>query len=337
MPCVNHPSNDVQSYCQSCGKALCSTCVRTTPSGQILCESCLAAGAGDPSQAYWQGAGQSPYQAPPFYPLPPRGAPNPAAAAVLGLIPGVGAMYNGQLFKGLIHVVIFAVLVSITDHYPIFGLFIAGWVLYQSFEAFHTAKARRDGLPLPDPFGLNELGGWLNLGGHPGGQGRGFGTPIEPPSPPTGGFSASGTAGTAAGAEPPVYTAPYTSTWTTPQSPPNPADPGGSAGTAGSPGYVPPQGYSETYAGYPPDPNAPYGYQNYPPGYVPPIPPIPPIGWRRKEPVWAVVLIVLGVLFLLKSLGFIGHFFHYTWPLLLIGFGVWMIVRRVGYFQGGSK
>ena len=42
--------------------------------------------------------------------------PNPTAAAVLGLIPGVGAMYNGQFFKGLIHVVIFAVLVSITEH-----------------------------------------------------------------------------------------------------------------------------------------------------------------------------------------------------------------------------
>ena len=44
----------------------------------------------------------------------PTGGPNPVAAAVLGLIPGVGAMYNGQFFKGLIHVVIFAVLVSIT-------------------------------------------------------------------------------------------------------------------------------------------------------------------------------------------------------------------------------
>ena len=32
--------------------------------------------------------------------LPPSG-PNPSAAAVLGLIPGVGAMYNGQFLKGL--------------------------------------------------------------------------------------------------------------------------------------------------------------------------------------------------------------------------------------------
>ena len=94
--------------------------------------------------------------------------PNPSAAAVLGLIPGVGAMYNGQFFKGLIHVVIFAVLVSITSSINgIFGIFIGAWVLYQSFEAYHTAKALRDGQPPPDPLGLNEVGNWLNLGAHP--------------------------------------------------------------------------------------------------------------------------------------------------------------------------
>jgi TM2 domain-containing membrane protein YozV len=318
MPCVNHPSSDVQSYCQSCGKPLCTACVRTTPSGQILCESCLAASAsgGGPSQAYWQSFGQ------PFV-TPQPGAPNPAAAAVLGLIPGVGAMYNGQLFKGLIHIVIFAVLVSITDNYPIFGLFIAGWVLYQSFEAFHTAKARRDGLPIPDPLGLNELGSWLNLGGHGRGPVANPGPPQNPPPPPSG-YDPGPPAG-AAGTQPPPYSAPYTSSWDT------------------ASGTVPPQPpYTETYPGANPDPNAPYA-QNYPPGYIPPIPPVPPIppiptyGWRRKEPVWAIVLIVLGVMFLLKSLGFVGHLFHYAWPVLLIGFGVWLIVSRLGYSQGGSK
>ena len=93
---------------------------------------------------------------PPFV-APPPGAPSPGLAAVLGLIPGVGAMYNGQFLKGLVHVVIFAVLVSAAHVYGIFGLFIAGWVFYQVFEAYHTAKARRDGEPLPDPLGLNEL------------------------------------------------------------------------------------------------------------------------------------------------------------------------------------
>ena len=93
------------------------------------------------------------------------GGPNPSVAAVLGIIPGVGAMYNGQYFKGLIHVVIFVVIISITTHFGLFGLFIPAWILYQSFEAFHTAKAIRDGQPIPDPLGLNEVGNWLNLGG----------------------------------------------------------------------------------------------------------------------------------------------------------------------------
>ncbi len=69
------------------------------------------------------------------------------------LIPGVGAMYNGQYFKGLLHVVIFVVIISITTHYGLFGLFIPAWILYQAFEAFHTAKAIRDGQPLPGSAG----------------------------------------------------------------------------------------------------------------------------------------------------------------------------------------
>jgi hypothetical protein len=97
--------------------------------------------------------------------MAPAGGPNPSVAGVLGLIPGVGAMYNGQYFKGLIHVVIFVVIISITTHYGLFGLFIPAWILYQAFEAYHTAKAIRDGQPLPDPLGLNEMGNWLNLGG----------------------------------------------------------------------------------------------------------------------------------------------------------------------------
>ena len=73
-------------------------------------------------------------------------------------------MYNGQFIKGLIHVVIFAVLVSAAHLYGVFGIFIAAWIVYQSFEAYHTARARRDGQPLPDPLGLNEVGNWINPG-----------------------------------------------------------------------------------------------------------------------------------------------------------------------------
>ena len=290
MDCVNHSGVTATAYCQNCGKALCASCIRHGASGQILCEPCWMA---------WQAVPN------PFVP-PPAPGPNPATAAILGLIPGVGAMYNGQFFKGLIHVVIFAVLISITDHYPIFGLFIAAWIFYQSFEAFHTAKARRDGQPIPDPLGLNEVGNWLNLGGrssHAAGP-WGAGGPTVPGSP------------AAPGAVPPST------------GPANPA-----AGFApGTPGAYPPPypGYQPPYQG---------AYNPPPPGFpdpnAPPVPP-PPM-WRRREPIGAVVLIALGLLFLLGQLDvFSSYIFRFSWPLILIGLGVWLMISRMGS-QGGSR
>jgi hypothetical protein len=291
MDCVNHSGVAATAYCQSCGKPLCADCVRNVAGGQVFCQPC---------QASWQ-AFQQPFAA-------PTSGPNPSAAAVLGLIPGVGAMYNGQFFKGLIHVVIFAVLVSISEYHGIFGIFIAAWILYQSFEAFHTAKALRDGQPLPDPLGLNEVGNWLNLGKPPrypaqpgaqaGGQ-PGFGTAQPNPGAVNPGPTAQDPA--AAGYQPPYtsgqYQAPYQGAWQEPYAPP-------------APGFV--------------DPGVP--------------PPVPPLYWKRKEPIGAVVLIALGLLFLLGQLDFFsGRLFEFTWPLLLIALGVWLVVRRLGDSQGGSK
>ncbi|HTB98347.1 MAG TPA: DUF5668 domain-containing protein [Terracidiphilus sp.] len=230
---------------------------------------------------------------------PPVGAPNPAAAAVLGLIPGVGAMYNGQFFKGLIHVVIFAVIISITTHYGLFGLFIPAWILYQAFEAYHTAMARRDGLPLPDPLGLNEVGNWLNFSGQHHYQGQ------QPP------------AGTAVpGATPPSqagYQAPYGSPYQAPPANPYQAPP-----------YTPVSGFT--------DPGAP----PIPP--VPPVPPVPPLSWRRKEPIGAVILVGFGLILLLNQMGYFAErFVHYLWPLIFIGLGAWLIVRRLGDSKGGPQ
>jgi TM2 domain-containing membrane protein YozV len=303
MDCVNHTGVPATAYCQTCGKALCAGCVRSAPGGQVLCEPCFNA---------WQTYQQ------PFVPAS-TGLPNPAAAAVLGLIPGVGAMYNGQFFKGLIHVVIFAVLVSMAHISGIFGIFIPAWILYQSFEAFHTAKALRDGLPVPDPLGLNDVGNWLNLGKHPQypgqppvgqpgaqpGAGPAQPNPSAPSGAPFGGWSAG---------QPPQP--PATGSWQTPY--------GGGAYQAP---YTPP-------AAGPVDPYAP------PP---PPIPPDPsaywhPAFWQRGAPVGAVVLIALGTLFLLGQLDiFHGRLIEFTWPIFLIGLGVWLVVRRLGESQGGPK
>ena len=304
MDCVNHPGTTATAFCQTCGKALCAGCVRTAPGGQVLCEPCFTA---------WQTYQQ------PFIPIS-TGGPNPAAAAVLGLIPGVGAMYNGQFFKGLIHVVIFAVLISMAHISGIFGIFIPAWILYQSFEAFHTAKALRDGQPVPDPLGLNEVGNWLNLGKHPQypGQPPAGQQPPPPPAQPGGWTGGPAQPPPAGSWQPPYSGGPYQAPYQAPPQSPY-------QGQWQNP-YAPPQ------AG-PLDPNAP----------PPPIPPDPsaywhPGFWRRGAPVGAVVLIALGVLFLLGQMDiFNGRLIEYSWPVFLIGLGIWLVVRRLGESQGGPK
>ncbi len=96
----------------------------------------------------------TPYTASPYTaPAPARVCDtnsHPLLAFILGFIPGVGALYNGQLVKGLIHAVVFGLLVTLTSNThsglePLFGIMIAAWVFYMAFEAWHTAKKRRDG------------------------------------------------------------------------------------------------------------------------------------------------------------------------------------------------
>ncbi len=300
MDCVNHSGVAAAAYCQNCGKALCSNCARKAAAGQILCDSCVTA---------WQSV-------PPTY-TPGFGAgPNPATAAVLGLIPGVGAMYNGQFLKGLAHLFIFAVLVSASDHHGIFGLFVAGWIFYQSFEAYHVARARRDGQPLPDPLGLNEISTWFNPGArqHPGQAGAV--PPVNPAAPPPAptGFTPT-EASTFQQAPQQSFESPYKdrSQWQSPYQGPTPAATDPAAG----------QGFTPT---------------GVPPSY-PPMPPMPPHNfWRRKEPIGAIILIALGGLLLLGQLDLLsGRILEYGWPLLLIALGAFLIVRRLQDTQGGPK
>src|SRR6202049_3819010 len=147
MTCANHPELAALAYCRMCGKALCENC-RRLAGGTIYCsEHAPAPGAAD--------SGPSPYTSPATVPLPDTGA-SPALAFLLGLIPGVGAIYNGQYVKGLIHVVIFGILVSIVHSdeagglEPLFGMLIPAWVFYMAFEAHHTAKRRRLGQPVEE-------------------------------------------------------------------------------------------------------------------------------------------------------------------------------------------
>jgi len=236
---------------------------------------------------------------------PPRShaTHNPWVAGLLGFIPGVGAMYNEQYAKGIVHLVVFAILVSLTDNHGLFGLFIAGWVFYMAIEAYHTAAARRDGHPLPNPFGLNDIGERLGFGKSwsAGGHHR---TPSAPDTadtpPPSSGF------------------VPPASAWGAPPQPPYQA--------AYQSGYQP--GYQ---AGYYPPPVPP----------MPPVPPIPfeDEGANHsvaRFPIGAIWLIVLGAIFLVANAGifhaFSGRFFV---PVLLLGLAVWIFINRMTAYGSG--
>jgi hypothetical protein len=71
-----------------------------------------------------------------------------------------------------------------------------------------------------------------------------------------------------------------------------------------------------------------------PPGTLAPAPVIADVsGPRHSAPIGAIVLIVLGVLFLLDNTGwFEFHWVHHFWPLILIALGGWLLARRLGLF-----
>ncbi len=70
-----------------------------------------------------------------------------------------------------------------------------------------------------------------------------------------------------------------------------------------------------------PPPYEPYAY--------PPMPTMPPVPPRRSEPVGAIILIGLGLLFLFGTLDvFRFDIFRHGWPVLLIGVGAWLLFKR---------
>jgi len=142
---------NIIGYCRVCGKALDETnataaegtlyCTEHGPQAQVSTPPPL------PSEP------PSPYTAAPAYhaapsayavgqpPPLPKADPHvsPGLAFILGFIPGVGAVYNGQYAKGLVHVVIFGSIISILSSgaargfEPLFGLMIPTFVFYMCF------------------------------------------------------------------------------------------------------------------------------------------------------------------------------------------------------------
>lgn len=158
MNCYLHPETPAAAFCRSCGRPLCTVCQRLAE-GTVYCQDHVPVSAyGSPAHPNPAGA------ADPYYP-PPAGAPtarpaiqtSPGLAFIFGLfIPGVGAIYNGQYLKGLVHAIIFGLLISLissaedTPGQPFLAMLLVGFIFYMAFEAYHTAQKRRLGIPVEE-------------------------------------------------------------------------------------------------------------------------------------------------------------------------------------------
>jgi hypothetical protein len=72
---------------------------------------------------------------------PPPGAHIPARAALCAIIPGIGAVYNREYIKAVIHLTIFAALAYIGETASIGALAAASFYVFTIFDAYRSAEA----------------------------------------------------------------------------------------------------------------------------------------------------------------------------------------------------
>ena len=139
MRCSYHSANASVVACSRCARPLCPACdhrIRGFP----YCQDCIVAGVETLQQQ----------QARPGAAGVVRRRTSPFVALLLSLIcPGLGAAYNGQTSKALVHFTIFASffqMAAVTDGTLFFVLGIFGTWLFAAVDAVRTAQLIRSGL-----------------------------------------------------------------------------------------------------------------------------------------------------------------------------------------------
>ena len=130
MNCANHPEQASFSNCIVCGRPYCQVCLAQHAKGYI-CFECKARE--DDSDKV---------------PVGSQNICSPATAFGLGLIPGVGALCNGEYLKAFVHVMTFGLLITIANgpnlgtFEPLFVWLTIAFYFYMPLESYHTAKRR---------------------------------------------------------------------------------------------------------------------------------------------------------------------------------------------------
>jgi hypothetical protein len=130
MNCINHPEQASIANCDVCQRPFCQNCLTKSTSG-YTCRECIAK-----SAVSKRGEGNS------------TNLSSPGVAFGLGLIPGVGALCNGEYLKAFVHVMIFGFLISISNSpglgsfESLFVLLTVAFYFFMPLEAYHTAKRK---------------------------------------------------------------------------------------------------------------------------------------------------------------------------------------------------
>jgi hypothetical protein len=124
MKCSYHPAGDAAQLCRTCNKPLCAECAHQIK-GKHYCQDCLVQG------AEWVATFKE-------LRIP---ADAPKRAALLSLIPGMGAVYNNQYIKALTFFAVFALLAIMGDEvHGIFGFGAVVFLVFTLFDSYRTAE-----------------------------------------------------------------------------------------------------------------------------------------------------------------------------------------------------
>lgn len=137
MYCVYHPKNPAVVQCNQCARWLCPACdhrIRGFP----FCQECIVAGVE---------LLRTQSQSTPSNEI--RRRSSPFVATLLSFVPGLGAAYNGQTAKAIVHFAIFASffqMAVLTQGVPFFVLGVLGTWLFAAVDSCRTAQLMRAGL-----------------------------------------------------------------------------------------------------------------------------------------------------------------------------------------------
>jgi hypothetical protein len=142
MNCVFHLTNTASARCNACERPLCPACDHRIK-GSPYCQDCIVAGIETMRRNVSAGRHA-------FNQTGRQEEKSPLIALLLGLVPGVGAAYNGQNIKALTHFLAVAGLWVLANAFGMpleiaFGLGCASFYFYSAYDAYQSAQRLRRG------------------------------------------------------------------------------------------------------------------------------------------------------------------------------------------------